>query len=464
MTIDVAVIGGGISGLATAHALKKKGLHVVVLERQARPGGNAISERIDGFLMEHGPSTVSAASEVARGLSGSLGLQDSKCDLGEGVKQRYLTRDGGLKGIPVHPMGFLMSDYLSLKGRLRIAGEVLVPRSRIRDSEETVAGFCARRFGPEFSERIMEALVGGLYAGSGSDLSVSAVFPKLVDLERRYGSVGLGVMVSRLKGRRMPGRRLYSWEGGIGTLPRVLAAGLGEDIVTGVAVRRLRALPGWGFTIDAGPAGTFKAANVVIATQPHVASSLLDDLDAPSAEAMAEIAAPPLSVVFLGYERGQVEHPLDGLGYLSAPNEGRVLTGAQFPSTMFRGRAPDGRVCLAGYLGGARNPDAARMSAEDIVGAARDEFRDLLGVRGEPLVARVRHWPLGLPQCGLGHGARVAAIRGAHERLPGLFLTGNYLSGPSVSACLEQALTVANVLARCHLKPVATRASRMNTG
>ena len=124
--IDAAIIGGGVSGLAAAYALRRRGHKVVVLERQARTGGNAISERIDGFLMEHGPSTVAAESAAACELSSALGLDDGKCDLGEGVRRRYLVGKGRLRGIPVHPMGFFASDYLSLGARLRMLAEPLV--------------------------------------------------------------------------------------------------------------------------------------------------------------------------------------------------------------------------------------------------------------------------------------------------------------------------------------------------
>ncbi|MFQ6019098.1 MAG: FAD-dependent oxidoreductase, partial [Kiloniellaceae bacterium] len=149
MTIDVAVIGGGISGLATAHGLICRGRRVVVLERQVRPGGNAVSERIGGFLMEHGPSSVAAASPVAAALSKSFGLDGLRCALGSGVRYRYLARAGGLHRIATHPLGFLTSDYLSLGARLRMLAEILVPANGSRE-EETVAGFCGRRFGPEF--------------------------------------------------------------------------------------------------------------------------------------------------------------------------------------------------------------------------------------------------------------------------------------------------------------------------
>ena len=240
----------------------------------------------------------------------------------------------------------------------------------------------------------------------------------------------------------MPSSRLFSWQGGIGTLPNALTRALGESVRTGVAVRRIEASAS-GFMIDAGEAGSFAARSVIVATQPHVAARLLEGVDEAAADAAGGIAAPPLAVAFLGYRREQVAHPLDGLGFLVPQGEARSLTGAQFCSTMFPGRAPQGCVAVAGYFGGARAPHLARLPAAELIELARQEFADLIGAKGEPVVARVRHWPLGLPQYRHGHGDRTAVLEGLSGNLPGLFVTGNYLAGPSVAACLGQAQAVA---------------------
>lgn len=449
--IDVAVIGGGVSGLAAAYELRCRGYGVTVLERQARPGGNAVSERFGGFLMEHGPSTMASESESARDLSRRLGLEAGRRDLGDGVRRRYLVGGGALQGIPVDPFGFLRADYLSLGARLRLVTEFAVPRGPA-GREETVAEFCARRFGREFVDRVIDPLIGGIYAGRADRLSAAAAFPRLVALERECGSITFGMLRARWRGGRMPGSRLFSWADGIGALPRALAARLGEAVRTGVAVRRVRPVPG-GYRIDAGPAGSFTARAVVVATQPHVAARLLEGVDAAAADAAGGIAAPPLAVAFLGYRRQDVGHPLDGLGFLVPRAEGRSITGAQFCSTMFPGRAPAGHVAIAGYFGGDRAPELALTPGPELIDLARAEYRDLLGAKGEPVVARVRHWPRGLPQYGLGHGERVAALASLGERRPGAYVTGNYLAGPSVAVCLGQALETAAEVDR-HLAQV----------
>lgn len=443
--IDVAVIGGGVSGLATAYDLAREGHRVRVLERQTRSGGNAISERIGGFLMEHGPSAVNTLFPISAEFSRELGLEGQRCNLGDGVRRRYLVGDGKLRGIPIHPAGFLSSDYLSLTARLRLIAEIFVSR-RGDGEEETVAEFCTRRFGPEFTERVMDPLAGGMFAGRADELSMPAVFPRLVAMEREHRSILLATMRLRRMGGKEPAARLFSWQHGVGALPRALAGTLGEAVHTNVAVRRIRRVAD-GFRVEAGTAGAFHAKSVVIAAQPSVAAGLLQGVDEMAAESASEIDAPPLAVVYLGYKRERVAHPLDSLGFLIPEGEGRPLTGVQFPSTMFPNRAPAGHVSVAAYIGGVRRPDLARLPSEDITEIVRDEFRDLIGARGDPEICRVRHWPLGLPQYRLGHETRVERLRSLGERVPGLFVTGNYLGGPSIAACLGEARGTA---ARAH--------------
>lgn len=435
--IDVAVIGGGVSGLSCGYFLARRGFDVAVLERQVTAGGNAVSERIGRFLMEHGPSSVSPLHAEVSDLSRDLGLDAQRLGVGGNVRYRYLTKGGTLARISAGPAGFLTAPYLSLRGRGRLLAEIAVPR-RSTETDESVAEFFVRRFGHEFTEKVIDPVVGGLYAARAEDLDMALVFPKLVEMECRLGSVTLGIVARMIAGNRMPGRRLFSWRDGIGALPRALARRLGRRLATGVAVRRI-AKEGPSFRIEAGQAGTFRARSVVLATQPHVAAGLIEPLDEAAAEALSQIPSPPISVVFLGYSRDQVAHPLDGIGYLTPSEKPRQVGGALFCSTMFADRAPEGHVAVSAYIGGSRAQDAARLSADDLVALARADVEDLLGVHGDPVLARVRHWPRGLPQMTLGHGSRLAAIAQAQQQLSGLFLTGNYVDGIGIGACVTRA-------------------------
>ncbi len=457
--IDVAVIGGGISGLTVAHELLAMGRSVVVLERQVAVGGNAVSQRFGDYLMEHGPSSLNPAAADTTGLFGRLGLDNEQVGLGAKVKYRYLTKNGRLSCIPTHPLGFFTSSHLSPRARLALAGEMFKSRKR-GNCEESVDSFCRRRFGPEFAERVIDPLTGGLFAASSGDLSVSATFPALVDMENKCGSIIAGAFRRRISGGKMPARRLASWRNGIGTLPRTLAAGLASNIRTGIVVRRIDAAPD-GFTIDTGSNGKLQARTVVVATQPHVAGALLETIDRKATEAALAVSAPPIAVVFLGYRRSQVTHPLEGIGYLTASSEGRDVSGALFPSSMFPERAPPGHVALSAYVGGSRAPDLALQSPEVLIDTVRQEFADILGASGEPVIARVKQWPRGLPQTSLGHQKRMDVLVDCERGMPGLFLTGNYFTGPGIAACLARATETVGRIEQ-HLLQAGHRESVVN--
>jgi len=438
MNCDVAVIGAGVSGLAVAYDLSRSGHDVTVLERQVSVGGNAISERVNGFLMEHGPSTMNALVPEANEFSDDLGLADSRIDLSTDIRKRYLRDGNHLHGIATHAFGFLTSPYLSIASRLSILCEIF-RRRRDSDNEETIHEFVSRRFGREFADKVMEPLTAGLFAGDSRKLSVEAVFPKLVEFERRYGSVTRAVINAR-RGSQ-PGRRLFSWPEGIATLPSALAACLGDRVKTATTVKHLHRSK-QGFEAET-TTGTVRARALVLAVQPHVAAMLLEKLDPDAATAAGDIAAPPLSVVFFGHQRRQVAHPLNSLGFLSVRDDTNIVTGAQFSSTMFAGRAPAGHVSLTSYIGGARNPDLARMTEPELFALAGEDLTGLLGITGEPVVQRLRHWPRGLPQYTLGHAGRIRIIESAGERVEGLFLVGNYLHGVSIANCLATARATA---------------------
>jgi len=448
---DVIVIGGGISGLATAHDLAQRGLDVQLLERQVRVGGNAISERFDGFLMEHGPTTFNASVPEAVEQISSLGLLDQAYDLGPNVNQRYLRDSGKLTGIAASPMGFFKSNYLSKTARLRILLEGLVPRNK-SGNEESIHAFVARRFGREFADKVMDPMVAGIFMGDSKHLSISGAFPKLAEMEQELGSITRGVL--RAKRGSEPGRHLYSWDGGIGTISVTLAANLGARVRTSIAVIGLRKTA-TGFEVKTSH-GTRTARAVVLAVQPHVAAKLLERIDPTGAETTGTVQAPPVNVAFFGYKREQVAHPLNGLGFLSTKDNGRILSGSQFASTMYPHRAPDEYVAISAYAGGARNPALIKLSETDLTAQMHAELAEVLGIKGNPVITRLRRWQLGLPQYTLGHIARQKVFAETSQRVEGLFVTGNYTNGVSVANCLksaqETAMLVAKTLAPLQMK------------
>ena len=440
MIYDVAIIGAGVSGLTTAYDLHRRGYRVIVLERQQQIGGNAISEPINGFLMEHGPTTLNAMVPQAHELAGELGLADQQVDLGRAIAKRYLRQGDYLHGISINPAGFLLSNYLSPMGRASLMFEAF-RTCKSNDEDETVYAFATRRFGAEFAEKVMDPLVAGMFAGDAKKLSMNSAFPTLRELERAHGSITRGILKAR-RGSE-PAKRLFSFRHGVGTLPQSLGAALGDTVRTGVAVRSV-VHGGKGYRVTTHKHGNISARSVVLAVQPHVATQLLEPLDPEGASITSQFDAPPMGVVFLGFKREQVAHPLDSLGFLSCKNSDGIITGAQFLSTMFEGRAPDDHVAIAAYVGGVRNREAALMKTDDLVGQVQAELSSLLEIKGTPVLTRARQWVRSLPQYELGHGDKVKAMNALSDRHPGVYLTGNYISGVSIANCIGQARKTAN--------------------
>lgn len=444
---EVAIIGAGISGLTTAHALARAGHDVVVLDRRYAPGGRIHTERRDGFLVEHGPNSMISPAPGAESLIDALGLAEARIERGERVRHRYLVRDGRVHALPLDPFGFFCSDFFSLGGRLRLLTE---PFIRPEPADESVAAFVRRRFGGELLDYVFDPLVGGLYAGEAEALSVTALFPRLKRMEREHGSIVRGVLAARRSGRGggcNPLRRtLFSFVHGMGMLPAHLTEMLTGRVRFATRVEAVEALrDGYRLKLREGDhLSSLRARSVVVALPAYAAAQVLAPLSPEASAALADIEHPPLAVVALGLRAADVAHPLDGLGVLTPKVERRGVLGMLFSSTLFAGRAPEGHVLLTAYVGGARQPELALLPREELESLVLTEACDLLGARGEPVFSSARYWRHGLPQPGLGHERRVASLRALEAEWPGLFITGNYVAGVSTTACIDAAHAAAS--------------------
>lgn len=446
---EVIVVGAGISGLTAAYLLRAGGHDVTVFDQGDGPGGRMRSERIDGFLMEHGANSMVGPAPAVENLIAGLGLGGEKVTRGAAARNRYLVRAGRAHALPVTPGRFFMSGFFSLAGRLRLLLEPWVAAHR---DDETVAAFTRRRLGQEMLDYVMDPLAAGLYAGDPRQLSVSAVFPQLKRLERCHGSIVLGAIGARLRRDGQPAaygpgkRLLFSFRQGLGVLPRSLAKSLAGRIFPGHRVESVRRGAGGRLRVSVRGGGATQwvmADSVVVALPAYAAANVLDGLDRHAAETLAEISHPPLAVVFLGYRADAIAHPLDGLGVLMPAIEKRGVLGMLFSSTLYPGRAPAEHVALTAYVGGARQPQLAMLGADELAALVNREVRQLLGGRAAPVLVRTRCWRRGLPQPGVDHARRLGRIAAAESEQDGLFLTGNYFSGVSAAACIEQAVGTA---------------------
>ncbi|MFL6277954.1 MAG: protoporphyrinogen oxidase [Blastocatellia bacterium] len=454
---QVVVIGAGISGLVCAYRLKSLGVDVLLIESSGRVGGVMQTEVVNDYLIERGPNS-SQGSEELMALIEELGLMS---DLAEGDPKApaYVYVKGQLHAVPAGAGAFIKSKLLSATGKLRIFAEPFISRRRAGE-EESVFSFARRRIGREAAERMVAPFVSGIYAGDAEKISVQAAFPRLWNLEASYGGLIRGSIAKAREARRAKKaasavldkagptrRRLISFNGGMAILPQRLAARIGEDLITGIADCSLRvADSGRAVQITFNQNGAWRqlaADQVIIATPAKAAGSLVAPLSTKLAQLLDGIYYPPLAIVYLAYNVASVATPLDGFGFLVAPSEGLNILGCVWNSSLFAGRAPQGKALLTVFVGGARNPDAARLPDAELSATAHGELQKALGISAEPTVVGITRWERAIPQYNIGHRDRVARIEALLDQTPGLRLIGNYLHGVSTGDVIKEADRVA---------------------
>ena len=444
----IVIIGGGISGLATAWFLHQKGAHVRLLEEGARVGGVIYTVRGDRFVVERGPnSTLQRPGREEDGLGRLIegaGLQDRVAEAAKAAKKRFVMRDGRLVALPGSPPGMITTSLFSWRAKLRLLGEPFVGRA---DDEETIAQFVERRLGREFLDYAVEPFVSGVYAGDPRELSVRAAVPRVYALEERFGSlIGGAIKMGKAAEKSgAPAGRLVSFDEGMAVLPETIAACLPEGTVrTGCRVSGLRQADG-GWEVH-WEGGSERADRVVLAVPAAAAADLVEPLSAPAAGILRDIPYAPILSVAVAYGRDQVGHPLDGFGFLVPRREGLRILGGLFSSTLFGGRAPDDQVLLTVFVGGATDRGAIDLDAQQAAELVHSELAPLLAISGPPNVVGQSRYEGAIPQYTLGHLERMAGLDGLLSVFPGLHARASWRDGISVSDCVRNGEIMAQTL------------------
>ncbi|MFL5348058.1 MAG: protoporphyrinogen oxidase [Hyalangium sp.] len=456
MTV-IAVIGGGISGLALAYRLRARGKDAVVLEGENRLGGNIQTRQRDGLVTEAGPNSFLDREPATRELAKGLGIEELIRAADPAAKARYLYTRGQLRAVPASPPAFLKSDLLPLGARLRVVAELFTGRAP-EGVDESLGAFGRRHLGTRATSVLLDAVQTGIYAGDMEALSVGATFPQLTKLEREHRSLILGAIRSQGAQRKALAAgsggsqklrgALSTFEGGMQTLVEGLTRALGPAARTGAKVEGLQpSQDGWRVSVrEHGRQAELLASKVVLATPAYVTAGLVRPLDERLAALVEGIAYAPIAVVHLGYAQGSTPAP-DGFGFLVPGLEKRRLLGAIHASTVFPFRAEDGKVLYTCMIGGAKRPELVGLDEEALVTLAREELKELAGVTASPVFTEVFRWTRGIPQYNVGHLERVAAIDSALARLPGLHLAGNAYKGVGINDCIRNALALGDALA-----------------
>lgn len=440
---SVAIIGAGITGLTAAFYLKRKGVPVVVYEAGPRVGGVIQSIRKDGFLAEFGPNTLLETSPKVAQLVRDAGLDSRRLNSDPKAEARYVVRYRRPIAMPASPLGIFASELLSVKAKLALVREPFVPPRR-DGKEESIAEFVVRRLNQEFLDQMIDALAAGIYAGDPRRLSVQQAFPRLADLEARYGSLIKGqILGARERKRRREVARdrasKFSFDEGLQVLPDTLAAHLSDGMKLNVSVTKLTQTEnGWRVFTSVGEAE--HAAVVYCGTAYRLgelqmyggAAQQRRPDEGVYLSSFSEIRYPPVASVVLGFRREDVAHSCEGFGMLIPKVEGFRILGTIFSSSLFPNRAPAGHLTLTSYVGGERQPELATLSPDELVGIACDDLRVLLGVRGRPVFRHTALYPKAIPQYNLGYGRYRELMNAIENQAAGFFLAGHYREGVSL--------------------------------
>ena len=450
--IPALVIGAGISGLTCAYALRKSGIDAQVVEADERPGGLIRSEERDGFLFELGPQSFSGTAAL-RNLCTELGITRELVEAPPKAP-RYILVNGSLCAVPLSPPAMLTTSLLSVATKSSIARDAF-GKTKPPQDDESIASFMRRKFTAELLDRLAGPFVSGIYAGDPERLSLRSTFPQIYEAEKSAGSAIRG-MIRAARNRKEPRERptLLSFRDGNEALVRALAAKLDRALrLETAAVKIIAKFAGGESAFEvtlqrAGRAETLIADRLIIATPTDAAGRLLRDVSAAFEPLLCGIEYAPIAIVSLGYRREDVAHDLSGFGFLVPRSTGLRVLGTVWNSSLFPNRAPKGFVLMTSFVGGATDPEAVSLSSENLVNLVHREISALLGSGKAPVCSNVQIYKRALPQYNLGHTARLAALENLCREIPNLAFTGNYLHGPSIGACVEQSLAVAESIAR----------------
>ena len=427
--------------------MAREGLDVLVWEASNQAGGKIRTHREGGYLTERAAGMIVNYLPVVDRMVRDLAIEGQKRSRDSGLN-RYILKGGKLVNIPMRLPELLSSSLWSRRARLRLLSEPFIPRGG--GDGESVATFVRRRLGDEVLATTLDPFVTGTLASDPDLAEAGAVLPRLTRLERRYGSITLGMLVAVLtQGRRVNTAETFSFDGGMGALCDRLAAAPGVGVRLGTrAVDIAPSGDRWRVTAQS-PFGERQvdARRLVLCTPAHAAATLLRDVNPDLAALLREIDYGPVAAVHLGFPSTRVAQPLDGTGFLVPRHEPAAMNGCLWMSRLFPGRAPPGHTLVTSYLGGARDPGAPFRDEQVLYEQALGQIAPLLGINGEPLFARVDRHPRALP---LYHGRyrlHCAAIRREAAAIGGLYLAGNYLDGVSVRERIHQGWHTARAVA-----------------
>lgn len=466
----IVVVGGGITGLAACLKLlegvreRKLPVSITLLERSERVGGNIVARRRDGFLLDGGPDSWVATKPQATALAERLGLGAQIMPTREESRRVFIVwgrelhplPEGIVLTVPTRIRPIIESRLFTLGAKARMGLEPFIAARSWEDGEdESIGDFITRRLGREVTDRLAAPLLGGIFAGDASKLSIRASFPQFVEAERRYGSLIRAMRAAKRAHGAVPGAKppsmFLSLRDGMTALVDAVRARLGDlDIRLSTQVLHIDRDTAGGLRLELAGAGTVFADQVIVATPAHVAAEALGPLGTGLAADLRGVPYVSTATIHLAYRRRDVSHPLDASGFIVPRVLGRRILASTWVSTKWESRAPEGAVLLRVFCGGAMDQEILHNDDDALVRIAREELAELMALRAEPLFAEVFRFVASNPQPLVGHLALLGRVRQAILDLPGVHVACSGLDGVGISDCIKQAESAAVAcLARC---------------
>jgi protoporphyrinogen/coproporphyrinogen III oxidase len=438
----VVVVGGGIAGLSAAYDLTRSGVDCTLFEKRPRLGGVIETSHWENCTIDHGPDSFISAKPEALALIKELGLGDDVIGSNDHQRITYILKKGRLVALPegmmmIVPskiMPMVKSPLLSWATKCRMGFELLRRPGVSRD--RSVAEFVVDHFGQETLDYLAEPLLSGVYGGDPAELSIASVLPRFLEMEARYGSLGRAVMSA--KHPPSGGSLFRSVKNGLSSVVEALSKGLKvrheevESIENGF---RVRAGGQW-----------LEAEQVILAGPAWSAAKLTGEIDGSLARLLNEIPYTSSLTVSLIYREAEFNGRRAGFGFLVPRCERRRMAACTFVGTKFPFRAPDDRIILRCFFGGAADEAVLSESHDALLEIARDELKRILGLTAAPIHSSISRWPRSMAQYTVGHGVRVKEIKTRTAAIPGLYLAGNGYEGIGIPDCVRMGRAAAKAI------------------
>ncbi|PWN06263.1 protoporphyrinogen oxidase [Rhodohalobacter mucosus] len=440
----IAVIGAGITGLVTAYILQQNGTQTHLFERRAEAGGSIKTERKENWQYEYGPNTLLLKDREVADFLSRIQLNDAIVEANPAASKRFIVKDNTLMALPSSLASAVKTPLFGFGSKLRILAEPFIGRSQ--DPDETVASFVERRLGREVLDYAINPFVAGIFASNPEDLAVRHAFPLLYNLEKEYGSLVKGTVLGRKK-RKESGRvkrKLISFKNGMQMLTDTLSEKMEHLNLESEVTEILQSSDGWTLRVNGKVKGPY--SDVVVNIPLYRWGTDLLPVPDSMLSKLQEVTYQPLSVMIVGYKKADIDHQLDGFGFLVPEAEKRSILGALFSSTLFPGRAPSDSHLLTVFIGGGRQPEAAALSSEELFKRVEKELFELIGLTGEPVMKDHIYWPNAIPSYHPGYDEILNVFDQIESELPGLHLAGNFRGGVSVPDCIKNGMELGDRL------------------